>query len=64
MRVETFIKQKSAKMAIFYITLWKNAISAFFFQKSAKTAIFHITLWKNAILAYFFVLLSEKVPKW
>jgi hypothetical protein len=40
--------QKSAKMAIFHIILWKNAISAYFFhfikRKNAKTAIFHIIL--------------------
>jgi hypothetical protein len=52
-----FIIQKNAKMAIFHITLWKNAVSAYFFhfikRKSAEMAIFYIILWENAILAFF-----------
>jgi hypothetical protein len=44
-------------MAIFYITLWKNAILAYFVyfikRKSAEMVIFYIILWKNTISAFF-----------
>jgi hypothetical protein len=43
-----FIMQKSTKMAIFHIILWKNAVLAYLLyfikQKSAKMSIFHIIL--------------------